>query len=151
MFHEETPLPTQAMPMLAKMNSTKEGWEILRQEDNMRQKALTLKSIALDEDQFIEWSNNNGKEIESVTSFNWMELSHLREEAPIPIRTQDMQDSGDDEDYDEKSIRPHPHSMIEESHVISSDFDHMIWEKNHDVIVPILEEKNHHKRETSPR
>lgn len=41
--------------------------------------------------------------------------------------------------------------MIEESHVISSDFDHMIWEKNHDVIVPILEEKNHHKRETSPR
>lgn len=56
-----------------------------------------------------------------------MKLSHLREEAPILIGTQDMKDSGDDEACNKNLTGPLHYFILEESLLISSDSDHMIW------------------------
>lgn len=117
-FYEESPLPTQDMSIQFEMNSTMGDWNILRQEDDIKQEALPLESIALEENQFIEWPNYIVEAIERVTSPKWMELSHLREEAPILNETRDIQDIVGDKVCDQESSKPLHYSMMEESHVI---------------------------------
>lgn len=119
-----------------------ERWEFLRQRGKTSQEEPVPNFFNSAENQFQRWSNDNVEAIGSGTFHDLLELSYLMEEAPILIGTWDMHDSEDDEADDQESTRPPHIAMMEEPHVVSSDSNYMIWENNHDAIIPILEEQN---------
>lgn len=114
-LYEEIPLPTQDISLQFQVNSTMGCRKTLSQEEDIRLEAPTLKSIAFNENQFLQWSNDNVEAIRSHKSHGWMGLSSLRKETPILVETRDMQRSENDEFYVENAIGPLHDPILEES------------------------------------